>query len=81
VRCLSCNYDLKNLSTGGEHRCPECGRKFDPKIRRSFLTDEDTKMSKDDRQFWVGVLIGLVCLSTFVIFFVVRALGRVPHMP
>lgn len=27
MRCLSCNYDLSNLT---EHRCPECGREFDP---------------------------------------------------
>jgi hypothetical protein len=27
VRCLSCKYDLKKLT---EHRCPECGRAFDP---------------------------------------------------
>ena len=27
VRCLSCKYDLTHLP---EHRCPECGREFDP---------------------------------------------------
>jgi hypothetical protein len=27
VRCLSGKYDLSHLS---EHRCPECGREFDP---------------------------------------------------
>lgn len=27
MRCLSCHYDLRNLA---EHRCPECGREFDP---------------------------------------------------
>ena len=27
MRCLSCRYDLKNLT---EHCCPECGREFDP---------------------------------------------------
>lgn len=26
-RCLDCNYDLRGLT---EHRCPECGRAFDP---------------------------------------------------
>lgn len=33
VHCLSCQYDLQNLT---EHRCPECGRKFDPSDNRSF---------------------------------------------
>ena len=32
---LSCHYDLNNLA---EHRCPECGRAFDPKDSSSFLT-------------------------------------------
>jgi hypothetical protein len=27
VRCKTCHYSLKNLA---EHRCPECGRVFDP---------------------------------------------------
>ena len=33
MRCLSCNYDLSNLT---EHRCPECGRAFDPTIRTTY---------------------------------------------
>ena len=36
MRCLSCNYDLSHLSSGGEHRCPECGRAFDPSRRATF---------------------------------------------
>ncbi len=27
MRCFSCQYDLSQLT---EHRCPECGRAFDP---------------------------------------------------
>jgi hypothetical protein len=34
VRCLSCKYDLSNLA---EHRCPECGRVFDPADSSTFL--------------------------------------------
>jgi hypothetical protein len=33
MRCLTCHYDLRNLA---EHRCPECGRGFDPSDRRTF---------------------------------------------
>jgi hypothetical protein len=33
VRCLSCKYDLSKLT---EHRCPECGRAFDPNDRKTF---------------------------------------------
>ena len=31
MRCLSCQYSLENLTpVEGVHRCPECGRAFDP---------------------------------------------------
>jgi hypothetical protein len=31
MRCIDCEYELRNLMPfGGEHRCPECGRGFDP---------------------------------------------------
>src|SRR5690349_12693310 len=33
MRCLTCQYDLKNLT---EHRCPECGRAFDPNDPYTF---------------------------------------------
>ena len=29
MRCKKCHYSLANL-TGPPHRCPECGREFDP---------------------------------------------------
>jgi len=34
MRCISCNYDLKRLR---EHRCPECGREFDPRDPSSYV--------------------------------------------
>jgi rRNA maturation protein Nop10 len=33
MRCKSCHYSLKNLT---EHRCPECGREFDPNDPSTF---------------------------------------------
>src|SRR5687768_11373227 len=36
MRCLGCQYDLRNLATGGEHRCPECSRAFDPNNSETF---------------------------------------------
>jgi hypothetical protein len=36
MHCLDCHYDLTNLS---EHRCPECGRAFDPGDPDSFESD------------------------------------------
>lgn len=34
MRCLQCDYDLNGLT---EHRCPECGRGFDPENPVTFL--------------------------------------------
>src|SRR4051812_13314867 len=33
MRCLDCNYDLRSLC---EHRCPECGRPFEPNDAKTF---------------------------------------------
>lgn len=41
MRCLSCHYDLTNLT---EHRCPECGRQFDPDDPSSFLAAKKYKI-------------------------------------
>jgi hypothetical protein len=38
MRCLSCKYDLSNLA---EHRCPECGRAFDPNNPYTFESPAD----------------------------------------
>ena len=38
MRCLNCKYDLRNLA---EHRCPECGREFDPKEAKTYQADRD----------------------------------------
>jgi len=52
MRCLSCQYDLRNLSTGGEHRCPECGREFDPNDPKTFFDP-----SRRKKRWWLPVLI------------------------
>jgi hypothetical protein len=39
------------------HRCPECGRAFDPKKRWSFVSNADLQNNKDDRHFWIAVAI------------------------
>ena len=40
MRCLSCQYDLRNLTpapgSDGRHRCPECGVAFDPNDPLTF---------------------------------------------
>ncbi len=49
MRCLSCKYDLRNLT---ENRCPECGRIFDPDDPRTF---RDT--SRKHRRWWIVELV------------------------
>jgi hypothetical protein len=44
MRCLSCKYDLRNLTAQSDHRCPECGRVFDP--------DDPRTWSKRPRRAW-----------------------------
>ena len=57
MRCKSCHYSLANLTV---HRCPECGRAFDP-------TDPTTFTSSSRRlRVWHGLLIYLVTLIGFV---------------
>lgn len=63
MRCLSCQYDLKNLSSGGEPRCPECGREFDPKNRRTF--DDFPQELPGDIPGWVWLVL-VVIMSAVV---------------
>ncbi|MCL4196323.1 MAG: hypothetical protein KJZ69_02415 [Phycisphaerales bacterium] len=53
--CLSCKYDLRNLH---DHRCPECGRPFDPSDDRTFSVPS-SRMSRI-------ALIGLFLLTVVV---------------
>jgi hypothetical protein len=55
MRCKTCHYSLANLP-GPEHRCPECGRAFDPKDARTFL------VSGSRASFWI-VVVGLIVAS------------------
>jgi len=57
VRCLTCHYDLKNLTA---HRCPECGRAFDRKDASTFETSSN--LPADNSMFYlVGDAFLLVC--------------------
>ena len=47
--CLGCSYCLEGLS---EHRCPECGRLFEPGDQRTFTTTPWTK-----RTDWYGLAL------------------------
>jgi hypothetical protein len=57
VRCLSCNYDLRNLP---DNRCPECGREFDPNDASTFLDPVSRR-----KRLWIEALI--VCALTYVL--------------
>src|SRR5687768_4848326 len=49
MRCMSCQYDLSNLS---ECRCSECGREFDPNDPITFEWFDDHRLRSALRWLW-----------------------------
>jgi predicted amidophosphoribosyltransferase len=63
MRCLNCKYDLRKLS---EHRCPECGRPFNPNDPKTF----DTRKRSDFRYALTIILLaGGIFVVAVVAFF------------
>lgn len=60
MRCLSCQYELRNLT---DRRCPECGRAFDPDDPRTFETDAVVRERALERAFNA---LGFCFIGTFV---------------
>jgi hypothetical protein len=60
MRCLKCKYDLSHLA---EHRCPECGRVFNPLVPQTY---ESGERRADGRL--VGTLLLLALVSTLILF-------------
>ena len=56
MRCKACHYSLTNLT---EHRCPECGRAFDPHFPHTF-DQRCAKRIHESRIVWF--IVGLVAL-------------------
>ena len=56
MRCKACGYDLRSLP---EHRCPECGRRFDPDNPRTFLTKPVC-----GRRYLLLAVVGTVLVAT-----------------
>lgn len=52
MRCLGCDYDLRLLT---KHRCPECGREFDPNDPNTFRST-----SKRKRPHWNYPILAIV---------------------
>lgn len=47
MRCKACNYSLWKLT---EHRCPECGRAFDPDDPRTFAAPRPFRSRRERRK-------------------------------
>lgn len=54
IACPFCEYDLTGLQS---HRCPECGRWFDP---RTVAIDADRLFRR--RAWWAGTITAGLCL-------------------
>lgn len=71
MRCKSCDYSLENLP---EHRCPECGRAFDP-------NDPQTWNMPGERQRKRARLIGLIVLAALILFLIAAFIPVLQHYP
>lgn len=59
MHCKACHYSLKDLiSRGGDHRCPECGREFDPADPGTF----DARVPWARFPAWLIAIVGLAAL-------------------
>ena len=64
VRCKTCHYSLAGL-IGPPHRCPECGKEFDPTVPHSFLTAAQLRSVRMHRYAiaaGVGLLVVMIAL-------------------
>ena len=57
MRCKGCQYSLEKL-TGPPHRCPECGREFDPNFPAPIETRESERYKKN-----IFALSAIACLG------------------
>jgi hypothetical protein len=65
MSCRSCHYPLEHL---GEHRCPECGRAFDPRDPNSFDPSAAWQFPRPSHMALFGVLsfAGAFALLTYL---------------
>src|SRR5688572_6085536 len=65
MRCIACHYSLTNLT---EHRCPECGRKFDPHDLNTFEQEAVRQFPKIAHVlvFAVCSFVGTIALLTYL---------------
>lgn len=79
MRCLSCHYSLKNLTPReGEHRCPECGREFDPDNSNTY--DAGRAASRWPTLCLIGVcLFVLLFLTSYFRFFSGDSVTALPN--
>jgi hypothetical protein len=56
--CRGCGYNLAGLS---EQRCPECGRRFNP--RNSFSFDRTDRAARVRSRWWIWLCLGCAYLA------------------
>jgi hypothetical protein len=61
VRCIDCQYPLDKLA---EHRCPECGRAFDPDDPRTYAK-QPTMLDRLLRQALIAGVLFVIVLAAF----------------
>ena len=63
MRCLSCHYSLENLT---EHRCPECGREFDPDDDTTFEWGRYEALNWPQLFLVDGLIFAIIALPFFI---------------
>ena len=75
MRCKACHYSLKNLTDRGGHRCPECGRAFDPADSRTFGRTRYHWFLVDSWMFWAFLPL-IIILGFFAVGLVLIIVDR-----
>jgi len=69
MRCVDCDYLLKNLTAvEGKHRCPECGRAFDPRDRSTWQPVSGERWIRQRIAIWLALILLLfaVCIGSVI---------------
>lgn len=73
MRCLDCGYDLRELA---EHRCPECGRAFDPAKPETYAG-----LPPRDGLMLLGAIFAFLLVAAPIFLYLPFSIIRAPDDP
>ena len=66
--CRGCGYDVRGLA---EHTCSECGRRFDPQDRRTYLlrrNENSIRAARNAAKLIPLAVVGIVVVALVTLF-------------